>query len=193
MILDGTDLLIFRPRLPDELTGCSHTEAWEYYKTWYSHKFKRPAIKYEIGVHVRTGKIVWVWGPFRGATPDISIFRTELVNRLNKGEVILADRGYIGTVSIVTPSQYSGFNKITRLPEDRLLSCVRAKVEKTIGRIKYFNCCYHMFRHELKHHYLFFDVVCRLTNVNLKYEPLKSEREERAMGHPPDDACEFSS
>jgi hypothetical protein len=35
---------------------------------------------YEIGVHVRTGKIVWVNGPFRGGNSDITICRSKLLD-----------------------------------------------------------------------------------------------------------------
>lgn len=46
--LDGTD---FRIREPQPFN-----------KKWYSHKFKGPGIRYEIGISIVEGDIVWAVG-----------------------------------------------------------------------------------------------------------------------------------
>ena len=33
-------------------------------RNWYSHKFKRSAVRYEIGLCILTGDICWVSGPY---------------------------------------------------------------------------------------------------------------------------------
>ena len=43
--------------------------------SWYSHKFKKPAVRYEVGISIQSGDIVWLSGPWRaGRYPDITIF-----------------------------------------------------------------------------------------------------------------------
>ena len=42
----------------------------------FSHKFKGAGLRYEVGVCIQTGFIVWISGPFRdGQWPDLSIFQ----------------------------------------------------------------------------------------------------------------------
>lgn len=63
-----------------------------------SHKFKmKSGLRYEVGLSIQTGSIVWINGPFPcGRNPDISIFRASLLSHLEEGERVEADDGYIG-------------------------------------------------------------------------------------------------
>jgi hypothetical protein len=66
-------------------------------KKWYSHKFNGPGLRYEVGLCIQTGDIVWIHGPFPpGDWPDLSIFRHALLHHLGDGERVEADAGYIG-------------------------------------------------------------------------------------------------
>ena len=59
--VDGTDYKIRNP-----------TKFW---KGWYSHKFNGPGLRYEVGIAIQSGDIVWVHGPFPpGRFPDLTIF-----------------------------------------------------------------------------------------------------------------------
>ena len=81
--IDGTDFRIYEPEVfsPD----------------WYSHKFKGPGLRYEIGVALNTGDVVWINGPFRcGEWTDIKIFRDDLIKYLDENERVEADDGYSG-------------------------------------------------------------------------------------------------
>lgn len=74
-------------------------EPWPYNrhisKRWYSHKFKGPGIRYEIGLAIQTGDIVKIAGPYPcGDWPDIKIFKLETVPELDKNERVEADAGY---------------------------------------------------------------------------------------------------
>ena len=81
--VDGTDFRIERQ------TGNG--------KSWYSHKFHGSGLRYEVGVSILEGNIVWINGPYPcGDYPDISIFRLSLLNFLENGERVEADDGYIG-------------------------------------------------------------------------------------------------
>jgi hypothetical protein len=63
-----------------------------------SHKFKgKSGLRYEVGLCIKTGDIVWIHGPFPcGRNPDINIFRSSLLSHLEAGERVEADDGYIG-------------------------------------------------------------------------------------------------
>jgi len=56
------------------------------------------ATTYEIGVHLLSHKIVWLNGPIPASYHDLTIAKSELVNRLGQGETVWADKGYSGQV-----------------------------------------------------------------------------------------------
>ena len=59
--VDGTDFWICEPK--------------PFIKDFYSHKFARAGLCYEVGVCIQTGLIVWIIGPFAvGKCNDITIF-----------------------------------------------------------------------------------------------------------------------
>ena len=69
----------------------------EHGRSFYSHKFKRLALRYEIALSILTGNICWVSGPYEaGIWPDIKIFCYSLMSHLGKGERVEVDDGYIG-------------------------------------------------------------------------------------------------
>eukprot|EP00977_Amphora_coffeiformis_P003568 scaffold697_cov104-Amphora_coffeaeformis.AAC.2 len=66
-------------------------------RKWFSEKYNGPALRYEIGICIQTGWIVWVNGPFPGGSwPDQRIAKEFLFHNLQNGEEVLADRGYSG-------------------------------------------------------------------------------------------------
>ena len=73
-------------------------------RSWYSHKLKKPSVRYELGVSIQSGDIVWVSGPWRaGSYPDISIFRLSGLKEklLETNERAEADLGYRGEPSVI--------------------------------------------------------------------------------------------
>ena len=59
--VDGTDFWICEPK--------------PFAKDFYSHKFAKAGLRYEVGVCIQTGLIVWINGPFAaGKYNDITIF-----------------------------------------------------------------------------------------------------------------------
>ena len=91
--VDGTDFRI-------EETG----------KQWYSHKFKKAGVRYEVGLAIKTGDIVWLEGPLPcGNWPDIKIFWAAMVHYLDKDERVEADDGYIGEAPATakTPNMFT--------------------------------------------------------------------------------------
>jgi len=83
----------------DCLVTCDGTDfrIAEHGKKFYSHKFKKSALRYEVCLCILTGDIVWINGPYEaGLYHDISIFRDALKTELAPNERVEADDGYIG-------------------------------------------------------------------------------------------------
>ena len=66
-------------------------------KRWYSQKFHGPGLRYEIGICIQTGLIVWVNGAFAcDEWPDLKIALESLVYMFEGDERAVADLGYEG-------------------------------------------------------------------------------------------------
>lgn len=66
-------------------------------RDFYSYKYKKSGLRYEVGVSIERGDLVWINGPHEpGIWPDISIFRNSMLSQLEEGERVVADRGYFG-------------------------------------------------------------------------------------------------
>ena len=55
---------------------------------------KSNGLKFEVGVCIQTGGIVWINGSFRCGMADITIARQAVVSALEEGEMAEADGGY---------------------------------------------------------------------------------------------------
>eukprot|EP00804_Cyclotella_cryptica_P014725 CCRYP_019938-RA/>CCRYP_019938-RA protein AED:0.15 eAED:0.15 QI:0/0/0/1/0/0/2/0/180 len=61
-----------------------------------SHKFRSNRLKYEVGVCIQSGNIVWVNGPFRGGENDLNIACQAVISALEDRGMVEADGGYAG-------------------------------------------------------------------------------------------------
>lgn len=138
-------------------TDCRIQEPTPFDSKWYSHKFRGPGLRYEIGVSIDEGNIIWANGPFQcGSWPDVVIFRSQLKQRLLPDEKVLADRGY-GDAKCVYEIPGRGA---------RYSSLLRARHETLNGRLKNFAILRGCFRHPLERHVdCFYAIVnlCQLT------------------------------
>ena len=75
-------------------TDCKITERRPFNSKYFSFKFKGPGLKYEIGLAIETGRIVWVNGGIPCRTHDLTLARSKLVKKLLPDEKIIADGGY---------------------------------------------------------------------------------------------------
>ena len=155
MSIDGTDFRIRNPTL--------------FWKGWYSHKFNGPGLRYEVGLSIQGGDIVWVNGPFpAGAWPDINIFRGWLKNELMPGERVEADAGYRGDTSVDCPDKFNYTEY-----QDQCKYIVRARHETVNQRFKQFNVLNDRFRHCREKHAPVFNAIAVITQVSLRCgEPL---------------------
>ena len=135
--MDGTDFLCQPPSDGDER------------RSWYSHKLKRPAVRYEIGVAIQSGDIVWVNGPWRaGRYPDITIFQEGGLKDklLDEGERAEADLGYRGKPDTIDLPDEGPFHLI--LAKKR----ARMRHETCNRRFKNWGCLTSNFRHGVDVH-----------------------------------------
>jgi hypothetical protein len=77
-------------------TNCPVFELWPFEMKWYSQKLNGPAVKYEVGVCIKTGFIFWINGPFHGGENDGTIFKETLSGLLAEDEAVEVDSGYVG-------------------------------------------------------------------------------------------------
>lgn len=148
--VDGTDFRIYQ---------------WKpFWKGWYSHKFKGPGVRYEVGVCIRSGDIVWIHGPFPcGRWPDIKIFRNALIKKIPHGEKVEADGGYRGEPQKI------------EIPSGKhdMKQRVRSRHETVNKRFKQWQILNRVFRHEVWKHQSVFGAVAVLTQLAIENnEPL---------------------
>lgn len=142
-------------------TDCRINEPFPFSGKWFSHKFNGPGVRYEIGVSVADGEIIWCNGPFPcGQYPDISIFKEKMVHFLLDHERVIADSGY-GHVRCICPNNLNDANR-------RMHSIIRARHETVNERVKNFNSVRSVFRHSLDLHGAVFHAVVRLTALMIR-------------------------
>ena len=145
--LDGTDFSVYDPKPFDP--------------KWFSFKINRAGIRYEVGICIATGFIVWFNGGYKaGYFNDLQLARQGFTSELQPGERVVADKGYNDKEFFVTPLCPS-YNK-------KLLKAIMARHENVNQRIKLFQCMRQMFRHGWKKHKLCFEAVLKLVQVKLQ-------------------------
>jgi hypothetical protein len=149
MTVDGTDFAINEPT--------------PFSSRWFSHKFRGPGLRYEVAVSINGGDIVHTNGPFPcGEWPDITIFRSGLMDKLAPGEMVEADRGYRGQPDKVRiPVDYRDD------AERKRKSRARARHKTVNKRFKQFGILKQKFRHRLERHQMVFRAVVVLTQLNI--------------------------
>jgi hypothetical protein len=125
-------------------------------------------LRYEIGLCIQTGWVVWTNGPFPcGRFPDLKIAREGLVQELEEGEKYVADGGYRDRNGpSITPT---GFNTIT----ERKGRLFRARHETVNSRLKIFYLFSATFRHGVIKHGLCFRAAINMVQIAIENgEPL---------------------
>ena len=146
--IDGTDFLIREPQ--------------PFSRGWYSYKFNHAGVRYIIATSLYSGEIMYVEGPFPcGHWSDLRIFRRNLRQNLMPAEMVVADRGYRGEPSCITP--YDAFEPHVMY----LMSVARARHEGVNGMYKQFRCLRDMYRHSLNKHSWIFKAVTVLVQLKL--------------------------
>ena len=153
MTVDGTDFRIERQ------TGKA--------KSWFSHKFKGPGLRYEVAVSILGGDIVWVHGPFPcGDWPDIVIFRSAMINYLDNGERVEADDGYIGESPMYVKCPKKDY--VSSQEQKKMKQKVRCRQETVNKRFKQFEILRSTFRHDISLHGDVFRAITVLVQLQIE-------------------------
>jgi hypothetical protein len=153
MVVDVIDFRIQEPRVKG------------FNKAWYSHKFHKAGIRYEVATCVNTGHIVWLYGPFPAGRHDTrTIYRLGLKQRLRRGELVWTDGGYRGDATIL-------HRFLPGLSQVFLKEMARGQVrhDTTKGRLIDWAALRDVYRHDLKKHHLIFGAVAIITQLEMMH------------------------
>ncbi|CAJ1939791.1 unnamed protein product [Cylindrotheca closterium] len=140
---------------------CAIQEPWPFDEAIFSKKLNGPGYKYEIGICIATGVIVWVNGPFKAGKNDKTIFEEDgLMNALCDNECVEVDMGYQGLDELKNPKMYQ------TQKAGKQKSKARARHENVNGELKKFAVLDQVFRHDpLTKHKCCFEavaVICQM-------------------------------
>ncbi|MHB1873186.1 MAG: transposase family protein [Steroidobacteraceae bacterium] len=137
----------------------------------------RHTIKYEVGVRITDGQIVWISGPFPGKMHDNTMLRQGgLLEKIQDWELLLGDKGYQGNHKVVIPFKRNVTQTYWTQSWNAAVSNVRITVEWAIGRIKRFKTMNQKWRHSLKSHSVVFNVCAHIAQLSMYYFPVRSQR-----------------
>ena len=142
-----------------DATDCKITERRPFSSKYYSFKFKGPGLKYEVGLSITTGRIVWVNGGIPCKTHDLTLARSKLVKKLLPDEKIIADSGYRDDRYFVHP--------LAVINNHDFYKKVRARHENINFRIKKFKVIGSTFRNTLDKHVKCFFAVANLVQLKM--------------------------
>ena len=147
-------------------TDFKMNEPTPFNRKWCSHKIKHAGLRYEIGICIQTGWIVWVNGPYpAGQWPDLCISRDGLNQALMDDELFVADGGYKDAHGwSFTPSGYN-----TR--EQYMKAVARARHETVNGLFKKFGAMKNSWSHHRTKHGLAFMAVANIVQAQIQMEP----------------------
>lgn len=128
---------------------------------WFSSKFRAAGIRYEIGLAIKSGCIVWKFGGYPcGLWPDLMLAREEFTRSVNPGELTLADRNY------KDPNYFLLANE----KNAELHKQYMARHEIIHKRIRNFNILKNPFRNKLEKHPLVFHAVVNIVQLLMENE-----------------------
>ena len=149
---------------------CKMPNLKPFWDGWYSQKYNGAGIRWEVGVCIRTGEIVWIHGPFcPGRWNDLEIFRHSMKFHLHGGERVEADKGYVGEFPTTVKVYGSWVGSDVKRKE------VGGRHETANKRLKDWSCLKKVLRHSILQHSSMFRAVAVLTQLRLESgEPLFS-------------------
>lgn len=138
-----------------------------YWKGFYSYKFKKCGLRYEVGLNIITGDICWWFGPFPpGEFNDDMIFNMALVHDLEHGERVEVDMGYRSSFPVARCPPYDN---------NAMSARVRLRHETCNRRFKRWNILTAAYRHDILLHQQVFGAIACLTQLSFENgEPLFS-------------------
>lgn len=150
--------------------GTDFRIAMGYCKPFWSYKFKRSGLRYEVGLCIKTGDICWWSGPYApGTWTDLTIFQDSLQLMLEPGERCETDRGYQGSA----PTHVKCPGVLWADPDTaEVQQRVRSRQETVNERFKNWAILSTPYRHNLLEHQTVFGAIVVLTQLSFAANPL---------------------
>lgn len=154
--LDTTECPIERPRM-----------AWLVDNFFFSEKFTKHTVKYEIAATIERGHICWVFGGMYGSLHDSRVLATSrFLLHLRPGYKVVADKGYIGIDPLRLVCQVKTPRTLHELVWNKCVGSVRAVGEQTFQRLKHLGMFSKPFRgRRLADHKTDFFNICHVQNI----------------------------
>jgi hypothetical protein len=133
-------------------------ETWSQDKDYYSHKYGKAGVCYELGISLTESRLVWMNGPFKAGESDQKIFKNRGLKAKLKaiGKKGIADGGYTGHPNqLSTPN-----NRHDATPVKKFKSRALKRHETFNGLTKFFDCLSGRFRHSVDRFKNCFEAVC---------------------------------
>ena len=178
MTVDGTHVWIEEP---------AH-EVYSQDSDYFSHKFNKAGINYEIGISLATRKVIWMNGPFKAGRNDLQIFVKEgLENRLQMlGQKAIGDGIYRGHENTISYPNYHDSYAVKKFKSRALKSH-----EDYNGMCKTFKILSGRFRHGVQKIASAFESVAVICEYKIEAdEPLFDVLVEDVVLGGPDDEVE---
>lgn len=144
---------------------------------------KRCGWTFEVAVRRFDGKIIWISGPYPSRRTDLAIFRSGgLQWRLEKGERICGDRGYVSKDLeriILAPKKKPRNAELTAhaISSNININFQRELIEHVFGRMKKFKAVGSIWRgQDLVYLRKVFWVCCALTNIDIMCSPVHEKQ-----------------
>jgi hypothetical protein len=153
--VDGTHCWVKEP---------SHPE-WSQDREYYSHKFNKAGVNYELGIAISTSRLVWMNGPFKAGKSDNKIFRDfglkDLLERI--GKKAIGDKGYNGHRNVC-----STFNAHDSRNVKKFKSRALKRHENFNNMTKRFSCLSGRFRHGVDKFATMFEAICVICQLQME-------------------------
>ena len=135
-------------------------------REFFSFKFRKSALRYEVGLSILGGEICWISGPYQpGVYNDIEIFWTSLASHLDEFERVEADDGYIGEAPLCVKCL-----ACVMIPEEwkKTMKRVRARQETINRRFKQWQILKQVFRHDIRVHRDVFAAISVISQIAIQ-------------------------
>ena len=134
---------------------------------WYSQKFNKAALAYEIGLSVYHPNICWVNGPFPAGQNDMRIFKKPegLMSKIPDNQRGIGDEGYVGE-----PTKLSTQNEFDSSEVKQLKRRAKARQETINAKLKSFGILNQVFRTTGKQRFAKHKAALEACLVLIQYE-----------------------
>jgi DDE superfamily endonuclease len=153
--VDGTHCWIKEPGHP----------TWSQDTKYYSHKYNKAGLNYELAIALSTSRLVWMNGPYPAGSNDISVFCKKGLQRKLQDlqKKAIGDAGYSGHPETISAPNTMDSNGV-KLFKSRALK----RHETFNGHTKVFDCLNGRFRHSVDRFANCFEAVCVLCQYQIE-------------------------